>query len=282
MEARGRVGLKSAAIATLAFLLPPTASAYAHAGGAGLSFLNQFFLPAGTQVSGFTGLLYGILAPFGIVTIILYVGLRQVLPGNRQAQGLAVLLALFIIPSGGYKVISNALLTVFGLGAGGAVSQLTLPFIGRVEVVDALMSFFVFAWLLGSQIIGRDQFQFWEYTASAVGAFLVWVAIGGGIGVVEAAGWVFFLWIAYEIFESGMEARRREGFMVGLIGLFLFFFVLSRASILPDQLQGLAGIVSGLGVLAFFAVLAIILAVLIIIYDAASAGPPSGWNPVTW
>lgn len=260
-----------------------TSSVAAQFGGTGTSFLNRYFLPQGAQVSGTSGLIFGVLAPFGIVTIILYVGLSKVIE-KRQAQGLSALLALFIIPSGGYKVISNTLIVIFGLGTTGTVPSVNIPFLGGLQmpgppVMAAIISFFIFAGILGSNIIGRDQFQLWEYLASAIGAFLVWASVGGALGFIEAVGWVFFLWIAYEIFESGMEARRREGFLVGVIGLFLFFSVLSGMELLPDELQRMAGAVSGLGLAVILIFLGIIaLAIFLILDRFLWQNLP--WNPI--
>lgn len=232
-----------------------------------LSALNRYFLPVNAQVSTYSGLIFGVVLPLGVVMLVLYLALSRAIGDTREVKALSVLIALFLIPSGGYKIVSNIFLAAFSFGGYAGAPTVQLPFLGQIPAPDprlavSIISFFVFAWALGSDLIGAEEFQGWEYTGAAVGAFLVWISLGGGIGAVEALSWLVFLWLAYEVFESGMGARRREGFLVGLLGLFLFFHILSNLQFLPESLQQVSSTVAGLGVVVLVAFLLITLVVL--------------------
>lgn len=259
-----RIGLLTA----LAALFSAATAAY-HGSGSSVGLLNTYFLPANAQVSGISGLIFGVIAPLAIVMILLYLVLERVMGDSRQTKALALLMALFIIPSGGYKVISNMLLVLFSFGAGTSYgsSTLTLPFIGHVPAMDprivaAVVTFAISSVFFSSKHLVDRDYGFTEFIASAVAAFMVWVSMGGGLGLITAAAWLLFLWIAYEIFETGMEGARRDHFIVALIGLALFFYVLSTIEILPDELQAVSGMIASLGLFAAFVVLVITLVVI--------------------
>ncbi|MFB6294130.1 MAG: hypothetical protein ABEI97_00060, partial [Candidatus Nanohaloarchaea archaeon] len=102
-----------ASIGIAVLMVATSTAAYGHRGGTLGNFLNTYFLPQNAQVSGMSELIFIVILPLIIVAILLYLGLNTFLP-QRQSQALGVLLALFIIPSGGYRLISGILLTVFG------------------------------------------------------------------------------------------------------------------------------------------------------------------------
>ncbi|MFB6076840.1 MAG: hypothetical protein ABEK12_01775, partial [Candidatus Nanohaloarchaea archaeon] len=133
-------------------------------------FFNTYFLPPTARVSGISGLIFGVLIPFGIVLIVLYLALDRTV-GGREAKALAVLLSLFIIPSGGYRIISGALLAVFGLGnmtPGAGFGGVTVP--GNLDppLIAALVTGVGLAYMFHKQ---DESFAFWEY-AITIGASL--------------------------------------------------------------------------------------------------------------
>ncbi len=205
-------------------------------------FMNQYFLPANAQVSGFSGLLFGVLIPFGIVVILLFIGLKSVV-NRREATALAVLLSLFIIPSGGYRLISSLLLSVFGLGnvgmgGGGGILAFISSQWGPLAI--AIASFFVFAAILSSRIVDRD-FSTPEYIGSSIGAFLVWIAAGGAADFASILGWGVLLILGFVLFNlGGTWAGKRGGFMgwiIALLGLVIALgaFSIWVASVLPPS-----------------------------------------------
>ncbi|MFB6265988.1 MAG: hypothetical protein ABEI07_02780 [Candidatus Nanohaloarchaea archaeon] len=179
-----RTGFLSLVLPSLASL----SSAASYYSDPATRFMNQYFLPRTAEVSGISGLLFGVLIPFGIVLILLYYALDNVI-GGREAKALAVLISLFIIPSGGYRIISNLFLVVFGLGNTSRVAgpgTISIPGLGPVSglnwpLIYGFLAFVALAFMF--QEVGESEYQGWEHLASIGGGFLVWAALGGAASI---------------------------------------------------------------------------------------------------
>ncbi len=239
-------------VAAAGVLLSAVPAAASH-GGAGTSygFLNQYFLPAHAQISGTSGLIFGVFLPFLIVAILLYTVLKEIeLFPDRQAKALGVIIALFIIPSGGYQVISQFFIGIFTVGSvsGGGLS-LAIPGVGKAgtDLLLAVVAFGATALFLNKIVVPDSKsFTPTEYIASAGAGFIVWLALSGGVGIVSTfLGWIIMLWLGWEVFKRGTGAGGLTGIGVGIVGLFILFSALARFDFLPESVQNVAGAVAG-------------------------------------
>lgn len=270
-------------VALLAFavlLMPVVAGAYSYGGG--LYGLEGYFLPADAQISGTAGLIFGVILPFLIVAILLYIGLSQA-PAieDRQAQALAVLLALFIIPSGGYKVVAGILLTFFGFGVTvpGAPAVGQLPIVSELGLpIVAAVFAFVFMGLL-FQWYGDQEYQTFEFISSLGVALVIYRGLGGQLVSINAfIGFIVLLGIGYSILHYGLGRGTQTGIFVALIGIFILGMALSTTGFLPDIVRGAGGLIQILSAIAIFGttmvlVIIVILAILCVIKNAGGTLP---------
>lgn len=261
-------------------LMPLVAGAYSY--GDGLYGLEGYFLPPGAEVSGAAGIVFGVVLPFLIVAILLYIGMNQV-PAieDRQAQALAVLLALFIIPSGGYRVVAGILMTFFGFG----VTVPGAPAVGQLPVISELglpmvaaVFAFVFMGLL-FQWYGDQEYQTFEFISSLGVAIVLYRGLGGQLISFNAfIGFIVLLGIGYSILHYGMGRGTQTGVFVALIGIFILGMTLASTGFLPGVVQAAGGLISLLSAFALFGVILVLLIIVIIailcVWKNAPGTPP--------
>lgn len=229
------VGLFLAALASAASAQSPT-----------VNFFNQYFLPAGSGITGMGALIFTVLVPFLIVAILLYEGLNMFLE-RRPAAALGVLIALFIIPSGGYKIISGLFMSAFGLGTGvgtgvGPVASL-IPG-GSIQNPALIAAFVTFlgGMVAFQKLSGSGDLGGFELVGSMTAAAVAFFAFGGAIGpFIEVFAWLLVLAIGWEIFQTGMFSDHWPGVLVGGIGIVIVLQGLTSAvtesKAIPSELK---------------------------------------------
>lgn len=250
-------------VAAIAAFIPLVSAT--HQGGSGM---YSYFLPAGATVSGPLGLVFVVILPVLIVSILLYLLLENVIGNQRQAQALAILISLFIIPSGGYQYISGAFITLFsfnylaGVAPHGAGGLQTGPF--SMPLVGAILTFVGMAIMF--QKVGEPEFQIWEALGSLGAAWVVFTILGGKmLSLSLLVGTVFILLIGYWLFKQGMNTERHTGILVAIIGIVIIGWGLSNAGFLPQNMQNLGGLVQSLGVWAMLAIIVLLVGIVIIV-----------------
>ncbi|MDY6776725.1 MAG: hypothetical protein SVQ76_01305 [Candidatus Nanohaloarchaea archaeon] len=252
--------------AALTAVFSTAASAQYYGYGSTATFLNTYFLPSTAPISGVSGLIFGVVLPLGIVMIMLYTALEQLQMFNgRQAKALAVLVSLFIIPSGAYKVISEFFIGLFSLGGAnlGGYGTFTIPGLGTAgtHIIIGVLAFFASALIINRIVLrGSPDFTITEYVASLGVGFAVWLALEGGVGIVGVFfGWIILLWLGWEVFKRGTGAGGLTGIGVGLVGLFIIFTAMSSFKFLPESVRNISAALSAVvPVVAFIVVISII------------------------
>ncbi len=262
-------------------LLVPAA---AGATGSGVYGLEGYFLPADAEVSGPAGLLFGVILPFLLVAILLYIGLRQA-PAiqDRQAQALAAILALFIIPSGGYRVVSGMLLSLFGFGVTipGAPGTGSIPIVDELglPIVASILAFIIMGVLF--QKLGDQEYQTFEFVSSLGVAIVVFRGLGGELISLNAfIGFIVLLAIGYSILHYGMGRGTQTGVFVALIGIFVLGLTLSNTAFLPDIVRSAGGIISALSAFAIVGVVAVLILIVIVAILCVWKNTPGTTPPV--
>lgn len=188
-------------------------------------------------------LLFGIVLPFLLVFAILRMGLKKAFNAESEVDIIALVLALFIIPSGGYRYISEFLLAIGGLGSDGFDETQLLagvePWQQQILLVGTV------AVILSAVLLYKgDNGTLRKHEFMLVGAvsFLVWIAMGGlayvgldeataatgqtlGLVLVGAIG-VYLLYIFLRS-DSGIDTMA-----IGFLGLMIVAWVLSS---LPEE-----------------------------------------------
>jgi len=266
-EGRERIA-KAGFVAVLAVLF--SSMALGQYGGLD-SYLNAYFLPADAQISGMSGLIFGVLAPLGIIVVLLNIGLERAMGKRRETKALAILIALFIIPSGGYKTISNVLIGFFSIGqtAGtGITGGPLLPAAGPLSGYDfagiaAFITFLGLVYFLGGQ---DGDVDLSDLATSAIGAAMIFFILQGGFSIFSLASSLVVVGIGWYIFDTGLEARQFSGYLVALLGFFLMVWGLRSIQGLPAPVESLLGTASmvGLIVLVVILVVAVVIAALVL------------------
>ncbi|MFB6200123.1 MAG: hypothetical protein ABEJ83_04540 [Candidatus Nanohaloarchaea archaeon] len=274
-QKRSNLAIRFLTIVISAVAATPVASAasyYTYGSNPVTEFMNLYFLPANAQVTGLSGLIFGVILPFSIVLILLYMGLDRAI-GGREAKALAVLLSLFIIPSGGYRFISSMLLTVFGLGnmstsVGGVNPMFLRQIIGtkvNVPLLGSLATVVGLTYLFHKQ---PEDFGGWEYLVTAGAGIAAYFILGGDLTVVwTMVGYAILFWLGFEIFQRGLGTNRISGSIVGLLGIAIIGFAVMTASFLPGNIQGIGGLIAFIGffgIIILVAILAVAAYILIV------------------
>ncbi len=223
------------------------------------TYLNSYFLPADAQISGTSGLIFGVLAPLAIVIVLLNLGLERAMGKRRETKALAILVALFIIPSGGYKTISQLLIGFFSIGAtaGGVTGGPVIPGIGPVSGygfagLAAVASFIAMAYYFNSSGQGVALS---ELATAGIGAALIYFVLQGGFSLWSLVGSLVVVGIGWYIFKMGVKSQQFSGYLVSILGFFMMVGGLRSVQGLPDPVRGLLGQAQILG----FAIIIIIL-----------------------
>lgn len=281
MEAYQRGNLTKVVAATVltALFSAMTAAQYGGSGTFG-GFLNMYFLPGGAQISGISGLLFGVLIPFMIVAILLVVGLQSVdIFNQRQSTVLGVLIALFIIPSGGYKVISESLMALFGLGRTGistpGFTGTPLDPIIQSPVWMGILAYFVSVYVLNKVVTDAETgFKPMEHIAAGTIAILVWAGLTGEQNLlILAVFWGFILFFGWKMFKRGTGMGGGSGFLIALFGIFLLGIGISRMEVLPEQIQAIGSAITGYIQASFW----IVLILTVVAVGIFLAGKYNGW-----
>ncbi len=256
-------------LASLSFAVP--ASASYHTTSPLAEIFSETFLPQGAQLAGIQGLLYGVILPFVIVFTLIYVGMRQLdALGKRETQVLSLTIALFLIPSGGYRIVSEFFLALFGLGAGGfGVPGVT----GSVEIswlsgltqvqrcgVMSLIVGGVAALILNAGPAkdqdgngnGKDMWKIFGKRGIHLGEILIilvfmsatWLTTCGPGPLITAIGWLLVFLVGYKLLSAyyvagggGLPA------LLSLVGLLVIAILLRSQELLPDAIQNLGNLI---------------------------------------
>lgn len=214
-------------------------------------FINQYFLPADAQVQGIAGLLFGVMLPVGIVIILFDIGATRVLPDNeRAAHALALMFALFMIPSGAYQTISNALIAVFGVSGsvGAPTINPIIPALGPLSGSGSagILSAVVFLGLLFVFQTGGgrdDDVTFSELIGAVLAAVVVWQVLSGGFSFGQFFATGAVLAIGYFIFKTGLNAESDTGNIIAVAGLLMMIGAIRSTQMLPQNLDRMLGTV---------------------------------------
>jgi len=212
-------------------------------------FINQYFLPADAQVQGIAGLLFGVMLPVGIVIILFDIGATRVLSDQeRAAHALAVMFALFMIPSGAYKTISNALIGLFGVGGsiGAPTVNPVVPAIGPLSGTGSagIASAIVFVGLLYMFQSGGgtdDDVSLSELIGAVLAAVIVWQVLSGGFSFGQFFATAIVLGIGYFIFKTGLNANSDTGNIIAVAGLLMMLGAIRSTQMLPTELDRMLG-----------------------------------------
>lgn len=280
MTVMGRARAKAAALAVSLALFAATAAAQG-TGGTATTLLNQYFLPQNAQISGFSELIFVVVIPVLIVIILMYVGLSRLKAfTDRQAAALSLLLSLFLIPSGGFRIISGVLMGIFGLGnlGPGGISPggLYLPGFGTITAspeVAATVAFFV---LILAAYMANQKLTLTELLMAGMGSTFVWLLMRGN-ALVALFGFIIFAYIGWKVFETGMATSSLPGYMIGILGLLVLLWAIQSLGFIPESLRQYAAVISGLGMIILVVVILLIIIGFIIVIDCVSrkaGGPP--------
>lgn len=223
------------------------------------TYLNSYFLPADAQISGTSGLIFGVLAPLAIVMVLLNLGLERAMGPRRETKALAILVALFIIPSGGYKTISELLIGFFSIGtaAGGVTGGPLLPAIGPlsgygIAGIAAVASFIAMAYYFNDS---GNGVALSELATAGIGAALIYFVLQGSFSLWSLVGSLVVVGIGWYIFKMGVKSQQFSGYLVSILGFFMMVGGLRSVQGLPGPVRGLLGQAQLLG----FAIIIIIL-----------------------
>lgn len=248
---QGRTRRAVAGILLLAVLF----SLFAATGAAASGFEEQFadiFLPKGEEIDHPQEFLFIMLA-FMLTLAIFFYGIKQVLEDTPEAFVIALAISLFIIPSGGYAVISDFFMAIFGIGSAGlpgtggevpAGSQFLYDLIQETqgnEVYRAVATLLVgglLALILGSSKFGtKGGIQVTEGIIIVFFMGTTWLALGGFETLMAIGG--FLLVVSIGIGMIGIRAKR-GGILASLIavfGLIVIGWAFTNFGFLPTELQ---------------------------------------------
>lgn len=221
-------------------LLTPFTPAYGHDIS---GYLNQYFLPVDAQVTGVGGVVFGVLAPVGIVMILFYIALDNVFSGHgREVKALSILFALFTIPSGAYKTISELLIGIFNVaGSTGTTTGPTFYGFQQMELISILAGIGVAAAVLYMAYDTNSiDIEKGAIMASLAG-MLTYMALAGQIEPISAVFSLIMIYAGYRIFKEGITSSSRPGMIIGLMGLVFLTWAVRSADFAPDEVQQLVG-----------------------------------------
>ncbi len=243
---------KAAAVTAVTASFSVLAAAQYGGGGRFAQMLNTYFLPQGAQVTGLSGLIFSVFIPFAIVAILLVAGLQTIEVFNRrQASLLGVLIALFIVPSGGYKIISETLLALFGLGQTGVsapgLTGTPLDPLLESPLWMGILAYFLSVYALNNFVTGAETgFTLREHLAGGTVAVLVYVGLSGSqTFLILAVFWGLILIFGWKMFKRGTGMGGGTGFLIAIFGIFLLGIGVTRMEILPEEIQAMGSTVTG-------------------------------------
>lgn len=251
--------------------------------------LSQTFLPQGAQLAGPQGAIFGVLLPFIIVFTLIYVGMRRMdVLGRRETQVLALAIALFLIPSGGYRTISQFLLALFGVGAEGLV----IPGIGVSPEISFLSGLTeiqrcgVVSLIVGGVVglilnagppedqsgdDGGDWLAMFGKRGFSVGEFLItlvfisatWLTMCGPGPLITAFGWLLVFIVGFKLLSAyyvagggGLPA------LLSIVGLLVIAMLLRSQEMLPEAIRNIGTVIlqATVGIIALVIIMVLLLA----------------------
>lgn len=234
------VRTRTVILSALLTWMTTVSAAYGHGGSS--TFLGQYFLPADVQAQGVSGIVFGVLAPVGIVLILFYIALQTVFPNHpREAKALAVLLSLFTIPSGAYKTISGLIINVMGVAGGSAPRAGDLIFgFQQMELIAILAGLGAGAAVLKVVMESGEGLEIGLLGGGLVG-ILVYMSLLGQVNPISAVFSLVMIYAGYRIFQTGVTSSSRPGMIIGLMGLVFLTWAVRSAEFAPDEIQQMVG-----------------------------------------
>lgn len=268
--------MRTAALSVVLIALSTITAAYGH-GGSSSMFLNQYFLPADAQVQGLGGVIFGVLAPVGLVMILFYIALSNIFTEHeREATALAVLLALFTIPSGAYKTISELLIGLFGV-AGGTTGPATGGGLFGFRTMELIAICAGIVAAVGVFKIAKQEGLEKAAIGGGITGIITYMAVLGQINPISAVFSLIAIYLGYRVFHTGITSSSRPGMIIGLLGLVFLTWSVRSAEFAPEEIQQLVG---SFRIFAYIIIFLLIITMIVnIVFKGALLGGAFGNNP---
>ncbi len=245
---------RCAAILLLIVLFSPAVAAQDYAFIADCDYTGDLqgtmectFLPEDTQIEGYQHLIFGILLPFLFVFSALGLTLGNIFGRTRETGVMSLVMSLFLIPSGGYRFVSEFFLAIGGLGADG----FTMPGTAwTVDLTDPLIAPFIAAFF-GILIPGM---YFYHYNLKYRGKPSFSIIEIGFMAVVTIGFWVMIAGLdAAEAFFYGelVYGSLLDELVYGLLIVFLIWLLYKLGGVVGFSISIIlisVGIAVGVGV----------------------------------